>query len=115
MPSGRAGRDALTPPEEAAAHPDLQAALAVKSNRIVGAPSTADQGAGRLVAATGADEIMVSAAADSLDVRASQLRAARIRLGGGTLILRPTPPNFVCKWSNLGPRYTADCASEELG
>ena len=63
----------LISPDEAAAHPDLQAALAVKSNRIVGAPSTAIAELDALVAATGADEIMVSAAAHSLDVRVRNL------------------------------------------
>ena len=70
----RTGRfQPLISPEDAAEHPDLQAALAVKSNRIVGAPSTAIKELDALVAATGADEIMVSGAAHSLEVRLRNL------------------------------------------
>lgn len=70
----RTGRfEPLRSPEDAAAHPDLPAALAVRSNRVQG---TADEAVARLddlVAATGADELMVSTVAHALDVRLRSL------------------------------------------
>lgn len=71
----RTGRfEPLVSPETAAASPNLSAALAAPSNRIVGAPSTAIARLDALVEDTGADEIMVSAVAHSLDVRLRNLK-----------------------------------------
>ena len=71
----RTGRfEPLVSPEAAATHPDLGAALARPSNRIVGAPTTVVEQLDALVAATGADEIMVSSVAHDLDVRTRHLK-----------------------------------------
>jgi alkanesulfonate monooxygenase SsuD/methylene tetrahydromethanopterin reductase-like flavin-dependent oxidoreductase (luciferase family) len=70
----RTGRfEPLVSPETAANHPDLSAALAMPSNRIVGSPSTAVEALDALVQATGADEIMVSSVAHSLESRLRNL------------------------------------------
>jgi luciferase family oxidoreductase group 1 len=70
----RQGRFApLVSPEEAAAHADTAAARAMPSNRIVGAPGTAVAHLDDLVAATGADEIMVNNVAHSLGARMRSL------------------------------------------
>jgi len=70
----RQGRFApLLSPEAAAADPDLARATATPSNRVVGAPVTAVAQLDRLVAATGADELMVTTAAYGLDTRIHSL------------------------------------------
>ncbi len=70
----RQGRFApLLSPEAAAADPDLARANATPSNRVVGAPITAVAQLDRLVAATGADELMVTTAAYGLDTRIHSL------------------------------------------
>ncbi|HEX3424982.1 MAG TPA: LLM class flavin-dependent oxidoreductase [Acidimicrobiales bacterium] len=70
----RHGRFApLLSPDAAAAHPSMAAARAVPTRRIVGSPATAVAGLDALVTATGADEIMVSAAASGLDARVRSL------------------------------------------
>ncbi len=63
----------LLSPEEAEAHPDLPAALAMPSNRVVGAPAGAIEALDELVEATGADELMVSTVAHDLAVRVESL------------------------------------------
>jgi luciferase family oxidoreductase group 1 len=70
----RTGRfSPLVTPDEALAHPHLAAANAMPSNRIVGSPSTAVDRLDELVAATGANEIMVSTVAHGLDARVRSL------------------------------------------
>jgi luciferase family oxidoreductase group 1 len=70
----RAGRfTPLRSPDAAAAHPDMAVALAAPSNRIVGSPATALALLDDLVAATGADEIMVSTVAHGLHARLRHL------------------------------------------
>ena len=63
----------LVTPEQAAAHPDMPAARAMPSNRVVGAPDTAVTSLDDLVAATGADELMVNNVAYGLDARMRSL------------------------------------------
>ena len=63
----------LLPPEAAAAHPHLPAAQAAPSNRIVGTPAAALAALDRLVAATAADEIMVTTVAYVLATRLRSL------------------------------------------
>ncbi len=58
MRTGR--RLALLSPEQAAAHPDIETARAMPSNRIVGDPETVANRLDELVVATEADEVMVS-------------------------------------------------------
>jgi luciferase family oxidoreductase group 1 len=70
----RTGR--LTPllsPEAAAAHPDLELARSLPTNRIVGSTEAVVERLEELVAATGADEIMVSSFTHGLDERARSL------------------------------------------
>ena len=70
----RTGRFApLRSPEAAAAHPHLAAARARPSNRITGTPAGAVDQLDDLVAATGADEIMVSTVAHGLETRIRSL------------------------------------------
>ena len=70
----RTGRlEPLLSPEEAAAHPLLGAALAMPSNRVVGSPATALGLLDDLLAATQADELMVSTVAHDLAVRTRSL------------------------------------------
>jgi luciferase family oxidoreductase group 1 len=70
----RTGRfEPLCSPEEAAADPNLPAALAMPSQRIQGSPATVIAELDALVAETGADEIMVSSVAHDLDVRRRSL------------------------------------------
>ncbi len=70
----RTGRfEPLVSPETAATHPNLSAALAMPSGRIVGAPATAVDALAALVQATAADEIMVSSVAHSLEARLRNL------------------------------------------
>jgi len=70
----RTGRLApLLSPEEAEVHPDLPAALAMPSTRVTGSPATAVRQLDDLVAATQADELMVSTVAHSLDDRFESL------------------------------------------
>jgi alkanesulfonate monooxygenase SsuD/methylene tetrahydromethanopterin reductase-like flavin-dependent oxidoreductase (luciferase family) len=63
----------LGSPDAAAAHPQLEAARAHPSNRIVGTPARAVAQLDELVAATGANEIMVSTVAYGLDARIRSL------------------------------------------
>ena len=63
----------LRSPDAAAAHPQLEVARAHPSNRIVGTPPRAVSQLDDLVAATGADEIMVSTVAYGLDARIRSL------------------------------------------
>jgi luciferase family oxidoreductase group 1 len=70
----RTGRLApLRSPDAAAAHPGLAAARAMPSRRILGSPATAIARLDDLVVATGADEIMVSTIAFSLQARLRSL------------------------------------------
>jgi len=66
-------REPLVSPAAAAAHPLLAAALAMPSNRVVGAPATALPLLDELVRATGADEVMVSATTFDLEPRLAHL------------------------------------------
>ncbi len=71
----RTGRfEQLHSPEASAVHPNLDAALAMPSRRIVGAAATAVEQLDTLVADTAADEIMVSAVAHSLEIRLNHLQ-----------------------------------------
>jgi len=70
----RTGRfQPLLPPDEAVRHPDLPTAMRVPSNRIVGDPAGVVARLEQLVAETGADELMVSTVAHSLDERIGSL------------------------------------------
>ncbi|HEX3539520.1 MAG TPA: LLM class flavin-dependent oxidoreductase [Acidimicrobiales bacterium] len=70
----RTGRLApLRPPAEAAAHPLFTDAMAQPSNRIAGAPAAAVEALDALVAATGADEVMISTVAYDLTTRMRSL------------------------------------------
>ncbi len=70
----RSGRFApLLSPEEAAEQPDMPIARVAPTNRISGSPATALAGLDRLLAATKADEIMVSTVAHGLDTRIRSL------------------------------------------
>jgi alkanesulfonate monooxygenase SsuD/methylene tetrahydromethanopterin reductase-like flavin-dependent oxidoreductase (luciferase family) len=70
----RRGRfEPLLSPDAAAAHPLIGAARALPTNRIVGSPATALGQLDDLVAASAADEIMVSAAAFDLAARVRSL------------------------------------------
>jgi luciferase family oxidoreductase group 1 len=60
-------------PEAAAAHPALPAALAMRSSRVVGAPAAVVDQLDDLVAATAADELMVSTVTFGLDARIRSL------------------------------------------
>jgi len=63
----------LPPPDVAAAHPDAAAARAAPSRRIVGSPATVLARLDDLVAATAADEIMVTTVAHSFEARRASL------------------------------------------
>jgi luciferase family oxidoreductase group 1 len=70
----RTGRfSPLRSPHEAAAHPNIAAARATPSQRIVGSPATAGAQLDALVVASGADEIMVSTVAFGLETRVRSL------------------------------------------
>jgi len=70
----RYGRfDPLVPPEEAVAHLLIATTAPSPTNRIVGGPATAIAELDHLVAATGADELMVTSVAHGLDVRVRSL------------------------------------------
>ena len=70
----RTGRfQPLRSPEDAATDPNLPAALGMRTNRIVGTPDDAVLLLDALVEASGADELMISAVAHSLDVRLRNL------------------------------------------
>jgi alkanesulfonate monooxygenase SsuD/methylene tetrahydromethanopterin reductase-like flavin-dependent oxidoreductase (luciferase family) len=60
-------------PDAAAAHPAMPAAMAMRTSRIVGTPDTAVDQLDDLIAATGADELMVSTVAHGLDARVRSL------------------------------------------
>ena len=63
----------LCSPEEAAVHPDLPAARAMPTNRVIGSPATVVAALDALVEAAGADELMVSSVAHGLDERVRSL------------------------------------------
>lgn len=67
MRTGRRGP--LVSPDEAATHPDLDAARAMPNNMIVGTGEQVADGLDRLVALTGADELMLTASAFTLEDR----------------------------------------------
>ncbi len=70
----RTGRQApLRSPEAAATHPGLAAAQAMPTRRIVGSPGRAVARLDDLIGASGADEIMVSTVAHSLEARICSL------------------------------------------
>jgi len=70
----RSGRFApLLSPEAAATQPEMVLARAAPTNRISGSPATARAGLDKLLAATQADEIMVSTVAHGLDTRIRSL------------------------------------------
>lgn len=70
----RSGRFApLLSPEAAAAHPDMARASLTPTNRVVGAPSTAAARLDELLAATSADEVMVTCAAFAVETRLRSL------------------------------------------
>jgi luciferase family oxidoreductase group 1 len=62
-------RTPLLPPSEAAAHPDIEVARSMPSNRIVGGPATVRDGIAALIARTAADELMVSTMTHGLPER----------------------------------------------
>jgi luciferase family oxidoreductase group 1 len=62
-------RTPLLPPDEAAAHPDIDVARSMPSNRIVGSPSTVGEGLAGLIERTRATEIMVSTMTHGLPER----------------------------------------------
>lgn len=63
----------LLPPEEAATHADIDVALAMPSNRIVGDPTTVATRLAELIGATAADEIMISSMTYALPERIRNL------------------------------------------
>jgi len=63
----------LVSPDEAAADPAMTVARATPSTRVVGAPAAALAALDELVAATGADEVMVTTVAHGLDIRLRSL------------------------------------------
>lgn len=66
----RTGRfEPLMPPEEANEHPDLAAAMQLRTDRLVGDPATVVAGLEDLVASTGANELMISTSTYGLDAR----------------------------------------------
>ncbi|WP_117000507.1 LLM class flavin-dependent oxidoreductase [Desertimonas flava] len=67
-------RMGLLSPEDAAAHPDVETARSMPSNRVVGGPDTVAQQLMELAARTEADELMVSTMAYGLDQRIDTLR-----------------------------------------
>jgi luciferase family oxidoreductase group 1 len=69
--SGRFGP--LLSPEVAATQPDMVMARNVPTNRVVGGPATVTAQLDRLLAATGANELMVTTVAHGLDVRVRSL------------------------------------------
>jgi luciferase family oxidoreductase group 1 len=60
-------------PEDAAAHPAMPAALAMRTNRIAGTAAAAVEQLDELVAVTGADELMVSTVTHGLEARLRSL------------------------------------------
>jgi luciferase family oxidoreductase group 1 len=82
----RTGRfQPLMPPEAANEHPDLAAAMQLRTDRLVGDPDTVVAGLDDLVARTGADELMISTSTFALDerVRSFELLAAAWGLATG--------------------------------
>jgi luciferase family oxidoreductase group 1 len=70
----RTGRfDPLVAPDEAAAHPQMAAARAMPSHRIVASPAAAVERLDALAHATAADELMVSTVAHGLEARVRSL------------------------------------------
>ena len=67
--TGLRKRSGMPSPAEAAADPDLPAALEMRSNRVIGDPETAVHALDALAAATGANELMVTAMTHSVDER----------------------------------------------
>jgi luciferase family oxidoreductase group 1 len=77
----------LVSPDEAAADPAMAVARAAPSTRIVGTPATAVAALDELVAATGADEVMVTTVAHGLTTRLRSLE-----LLASVWPLRPAAP-----------------------
>jgi len=71
MRTGR--RLTLMSPEQAAAHPDLEAATSMPSNRIVGDPEHVAERIQDLIERTDADEIMISTMTYGLPERVATL------------------------------------------
>jgi luciferase family oxidoreductase group 1 len=70
----RTGRfEPMLDPEAAAAHPTAGAARALRTNRVVGTPSTALARLEELVSVTAAEELLVSTVAHSTEVRIASL------------------------------------------
>ena len=67
--TGKRRRSGMPSPAEAATDPDLPAALSMRSNRIVAEPKLAVEALDDLVAATGADELMITAMTHGVDER----------------------------------------------
>ncbi|HTJ75828.1 MAG TPA: LLM class flavin-dependent oxidoreductase [Acidimicrobiales bacterium] len=97
----RYGRfEPLVPPEEAAAHLLIATTAPAPTNRIVGSPATAVAELDHLVAATGADEIMVSTVAYGLDTRLRSLELLAAAWTGGSAL--PAAPGDELVEGNTG-------------
>jgi luciferase family oxidoreductase group 1 len=86
--SGRFGP--LLSPEVAATQPDMVMARNVPTNRISGSPATALAQLDRLLAATGADELMVTAVAHGVDTR---LRGIELLAEHWPVVRTPSDPS----------------------
>ncbi|HJV08946.1 MAG TPA: LLM class flavin-dependent oxidoreductase [Acidimicrobiales bacterium] len=86
--SGRFGP--LLSPEAAAAQPDIVMARNVPTNRVNGAPATAVAQLDRLLATTGADELMVTTVAHGLDTR---VRSLELLAGAWPVVRTPSDPS----------------------
>jgi len=84
----------LMTPEDAARHPELEAARRMRSNRILGSPDAVVAQIDALVRQTSADEIMVSTMAHSLDTRMRSLKLlAQAWSGAGSGMTAPGTRN----------------------
>jgi luciferase family oxidoreductase group 1 len=86
--SGRFGP--LLSPEVAAGQPDMVMARNVPTNRVNGSPSTAMAALDRLLASTGADELMVTTVAYGLEVR---LRSLELLAEAWPAVRTPSDPS----------------------
>ena len=87
----RSGRfEPLLPPDVAAGQPDMTMARNVPTNRVTGSPATALAQLDRLLASTGADELMVTTVAYGLDVR---LRSLQLLAAGWPAVRTPNVPS----------------------
>ena len=87
----RAGRfGPLLSPEVAAGEPDMALARNVPTNRVVGSPATALAQLDRLLAAAGADELMVTTVAYGLDTR---VRSLELLAGSWPALRTPSGPS----------------------